>query len=134
MTARWVYCAVLISIGLSSTPVSATDPRAGEPVLIADEALDSLTAGAIFVDSFADARAFGPFATTFTSNFIQTYSLPNYQFGSVNSAAWGAGQMVQVQTSANAFAGPPSTTAPTGFPVSASAVSNVYLFIFGPGR
>lgn len=134
MTARWVYCAVLISIGLSSTPVSAADARAGDAVLIPDEVLDSLTAGAIFVDSFADARAFGPFATTFTSNFVQTYSLPNYQFGSANNSAWASGQMVQVQASANAVAASSPTASYSGFPVSATAVSNVYVFIFGPNR
>lgn len=115
-------------------PVSAADPDPSGAVLIDDRTLDDMTAGNVGVQSFAEASAFGNWANTYTSNFVQSYSLPRYEFGGASGSAWGVGQMVQVQVAASATVGYPSVGPPAGFPASASAVSNVYLFFFGPGR
>lgn len=134
MIDRIVPCLTLLSMLFAACPASAEE-RPDEPaVLIADESLDRMTAGAFFADSFADARAYGPSATTFTNNFIQSYALPSFQFGSAHNQAWGLGEMVQVQVAASASAGAQGGQGYGGFPASATAVSNVYLFFFGPGR
>lgn len=134
MTVRLGFVLVGVLLLLANVPVIAADPEPTGAVLIDDRALDDMTAGNIGVQSFAEASAFGNWANTYTSNFVQSYALPRYEFGSSTGTAWGLGQMVQVQVAASATAGYPTVGPPSGFPASASAVSNVYLFFFGPGR